>query len=627
MADESHELEDLRQRVAALTARVYRLEQAAGLPPAVVAPPATKPAPTVEAPRPEVPAGPPTLSPAAPKVAARARAVAKEESLESRIGAQWLNRIGIAAVLIGVSYFLKYAFDNNWIGPGGRIAIGLLAGIGVVAWSERFRARGYSLFSLSLKAVGIGVLYLSLWAAFQLYHLVPAPVAFLAMVAVTASTGVLAIRQDAQILAAFALAGGFATPLLLSTGQNRPVELFSYVALLDVATVVLIAYRPWRRLLAGSFLGTLVLYVGWYDRFYTDDQLARTLFFATLFFVIFAAVPLVRRRATAGPVSYTVVGITLLNAAAYFSEAYGMLQHLKPSPLPWLAVALAAIYIVLARHLRQQAVAEGSEVAPLIPLLHMALGIGFVTIAIPLQLERHWITIGWFVQAAALLFVAHRGRSDFLRWFSVGALALGVCRLLFIDNFETTRLIFNERGATYAVAIAVLAGIVAYARRQGESGWPVALPIVALNLLALLALNHEVSDYFSREIAVVTQGFAGSGYAVDPGAGERYHRLSIARDFTYSAVWMIYGAALMAVGFRRRSAFLRWQALVLIAVTVVKVFTYDVSQLDTGYRVLSFIALGVILLGISFAYQRDWLKLSSRRREQEQQAEGSSTPA
>jgi len=80
-----------------------------------------------------------------------------ETGLESRIGSHWLNRIGIAAVLIGVSYFLKFAFDNNWIGPAGRVSIGLLAGIAVVIWSERFRRRGYKAFSYSLKAVGIGV--------------------------------------------------------------------------------------------------------------------------------------------------------------------------------------------------------------------------------------------------------------------------------------------------------------------------------------------------------------------------------------------------------------------------------------------------------------------------------------
>jgi uncharacterized membrane protein len=89
---------------------------------------------------------------------------------------------------------------------------------------------------------------------------------------------------------------------------------------------------------------------------------------------------------------------------------------------------------------------------------------------------------------------------------------------------------------------------------------------------------------------------------------------------------MAYGAMLMVVGFLRRSAFVRWQALLLIAATIGKVFVYDVSELDRGYRIVSFIVLGVLLLTISFVYQRDWLQLSARGRVQEK-AEGKSTPA
>jgi len=99
--------------------------------------------------------------------------------------------------------------------------------------------------------------------------------------------------------------------------------------------------------------------------------------------------------------------------------------------------------------------------------------------------------------------------------------------------------------------------------------------------------------------------------------------VEIARDFTYSALWMAYGAMLMVVGFWRRSAFVRWQALFLIAATIVKVFVYDVSQLDRGYRIVSFIVLGVLLLAISFVYQRDWLQLGERRKS----AEGESAKA
>ena len=142
----------------------------------------------------------------------------EEQSLESRIGSQWFNRIGILAVLIAAAWFLKLAIDNHWIGPAGRVMMGLVAGTGLIAWSERFRTRGYAAFSYSLKAIGSGVLYLSLWAAFSLYHLVDSGVAFAAMIVVTAFNGFLSWAQDAELLALYAIVGGFSTPLLLSTG-------------------------------------------------------------------------------------------------------------------------------------------------------------------------------------------------------------------------------------------------------------------------------------------------------------------------------------------------------------------------------------------------------------------------
>src|SRR5258708_39720046 len=159
--------------------------------------------------------------------------------LEARIGSHWLNRIGIAAILISVSLFLNYAFENNWIGAAGRIAIGLIAGIAVVLWSERFRSRGYSVFSYSLKAVGVGALYLSLSASFQVYHLMPSGVVFACMLMVTAATCAMALSQNAEILAVFAITGGFSTPPLLSTRVNREFALFSYVLVLDMGILCL----------------------------------------------------------------------------------------------------------------------------------------------------------------------------------------------------------------------------------------------------------------------------------------------------------------------------------------------------------------------------------------------------
>jgi uncharacterized membrane protein len=136
-----------------------------------------------------------------------------------------------------------------------------------------------------------------------------------------------------------------------------------------------------------------------------------------------------------------------------------------------------------------------------------------------------------------------------------------------------------------------------------------AVAIVAMNALALIALSREVADYYSQQMAATLPA---------PGAWRAQHwteirSIEIARDFTYSALYMGYGAMLMIVGFWRSSAFVRWQGLVLIAATTAKVFIYDTSQLDRIYRILSFIVLGILLLTVSFAYQRDWLKLSSRK--------------
>lgn len=609
MANGNDELQELKRQVALLTARVNALENAAT--PSLQR---KEPSITVAEVPATVVAPPPRPSSNIPSGSTRPKQEPVSSSLESKIGAQWLNRIGIVAVLTGVSYFLKYAFDNRWIGPSGRIAIGLIAGIAVIVWSEWFRNRGHRIFSYSLKAVGIGVLYLSLWAAFQMYQLVPASVAFLAMVLVTAFTVVLALRQDAEIIAAFAVAGGFTTPLLLSTGQNREIELFSYIVLLDLGTLILIAFRPWKRLLLGSFVGTVILFVGWYAAFYSRPQLARTLVFATIFFGFFSAAPLLSRNKLssthrfAGHISTTLITVAFANALVYFFQLVALFddfpRHQQQSLLAWSALIIAAIYLFLSRELRRQTPTTPDK-SELMPLLHIAIATGFLTVAVPLKLDTHWITIGWLVEAAVLLWISQRTNTALLRYFGGAALILAIARLLMFDNFFTQRLFFNARFFTYAVAIAVLAGILKYAGNDPKYQQTARIVTVALNVLALLGLNFEVRDFFSRRL--YGQDF--THYTPNPD----WRQTTLVRDFTYSALWMAYGAGLMAVGFWRRSSFLRWQALVLIAITIGKVFVYDVWQLEKGYRILSFIVLGVLLLGISFAYQRDWLKLSDNR--------------
>lgn len=594
MANPQDDLEALKAQVASLTARIYLLEQRLG----VTAPSGSQPVRPVVT-EPQKPLSPPVAPPVfPPRPAVTSPVAAKPKTdLEKRIGQYWLNRIGIVAVLIGVSYFLKWAFDNNLIGPAGRVMIGIVAGIGLVLWSERFRTRGHAPFSYSLKALGIGTLYLSFWGAAQYFNppVISVEVAFVAMVVVTASTITMALAQNTQLLVAFALIGGFSTPALLSTGQNREIVLFSYVCLLDLAILVIAIFKPWRRLLWGSFIGTQILFWGWDFNFYSYSQRALTVLFASLFAAIFAAIPLVtpfeRSTRFKGP-SLTLMLLPLVNAAAYFVALLSMYSDEKQT-LTWYALGLAAVYLGMSNAFKRRFTLEERKV---INLIHIAIAIAFITIAIPLKLSHHWITMGWLVESAVLLWIAVRTKTDFLRYLAVAALILGIFRLLAFP-IHADQLIFNARFATYLVAIAILGGIIYFGRRaasERERGF-IAAAVIALNVLALIALTLEAEGYFDRQ---ETQTYVVAGYT----AGTQ--QLWMARAFTESAIWLVYGAGLMAVGFRSKSAFLRWQALVLIAVTIIKVFLYDSRELNTGYRVLSFIALGIVLLAISFVYFR-----------------------
>ncbi len=143
-----------------------------------------------------------------------------------------------------------------------------------------------------------------------------------------------------------------------------------------------------------------------------------------------------------------------------------------------------------------------SEDASFVHLLHVAIAIAFITIAIPLKLDAHWITIGWLVESGVLLWLSVTAKADFLRYFAAVALALGIARLLFFDHIRADMLVFNMRFATYVVAIAILGGIAVLGKRHASEQEMIFLnaAAVGVNLLALIALTLEASDYFDRQM-------------------------------------------------------------------------------------------------------------------------------
>jgi hypothetical protein len=240
---------------------------------------------------------------------------------------------------------------------------------------------------------------------------------------------------------------------------------------------------------------------------------------------------------------------------------------------------------------------------------NVGLAVFFVTVAVPLEFDGTTVTLCWLGESLALVALA-RVRADVpLRFFATAVLTVAGLSLL-VDWIAGTphplAVVTNMHFATNLVAAAVFA-IVTRLSLGGEPGrafgswnYLAAFSTIAFSLTVLVAVSLEIHHYW----------FCGAGFFRDfCGGYGQLERRTIAAGWGYSAWCMIYGAVLMAAGFWRHSAFLRWQALVVLALSIAKVFLNGVSQQSQGYRVLSFLALGVLLLAISFAYQRNWLRL------------------
>jgi uncharacterized membrane protein len=191
---------------------------------------------------------------------------------ERFMGVKLFAWIGGFALFLAVVFFVKYSFDHNLVPPAMRVALGILVGIGLVMGGIVMRQREYRVTAQTLCATGVLILYAATFACRSPYHLLaPGPV-FGLMVLVTLAAFILAVRQEALVVAILGLAGGFLTPPLLSTGEDRPLVLFSYVALLVAGLVAVAFKRRWHFLILLAAIGTVLTQIGWGASFFAADK-------------------------------------------------------------------------------------------------------------------------------------------------------------------------------------------------------------------------------------------------------------------------------------------------------------------------------------------------------------------
>ncbi len=289
-----HRIEELFQRLAELETDVIRLKrEKESARPAETAPapaPQAKPVLPVQAapPKPADPpppvVQPPPLRPVAtpapsfvPPLSPRPAPLPKPKpaiNWEQFMGVKGFAWVGGLALFLGVAFFIKYSFDNNLIPPQVRVAIGFLAGLGLLVGGVLMSRKNFPALSQTLCATGVVILYAVTFACRSIYHFEffgPLPT-FLLMVLITTTAFFLAVRLNALVVAILGMLGGFLTPALLSTGQDNPLGLFGYIAILDAGLMIVALNRRWYFLIALAALGTAVMQIGWAEKFFVSEK-------------------------------------------------------------------------------------------------------------------------------------------------------------------------------------------------------------------------------------------------------------------------------------------------------------------------------------------------------------------
>lgn len=620
------------------------------------------------------------------------------------LGGNWLAKIGVVALVFGIGFFLKLAFDNNWIGETGRVALGLGLGLAFLGAGEYWQKR-YPIWSQPITGGGIAILYLSIFAAFSFYQLMPPLPALGLSFLVTVTGAGLALRNESMAIAVLGIMGGFLTPVLLS--EHLPDEriLLAYVLVLDLGVLALATFRNWRWFTLLGLLGSLALFGFWLDGL--DPGLLLAQAGITAIFVIFIGATtlfhIIWKRVTL-PMDLSLM---VINATAYFGISYGLLFEEFRLWMGGFTLLLAAIYGTLG-----YAVLKRSQEQVYLSLFSLAVALIFLTIAIPVQLAGPWVSIAWAVEGTVLIWLSFTLKMNPMRWMGMLVFLIFSAWLLFIDTpaaFKADlRPLLNPYTLAYVVAIAAtfLSAFLLHREREalqaGENNvftaflalgslfLGVAVPVQvsgmwipiawAIEGVALIWLSFRLNVYQLRLFALglfavmVVRLLAFETFSVDlrafsPIINERFAAFAagtvafyavayiswrgkdkllteqewliiptflfaanlltlwvlsaevintvdaalpdVARSIvnnlkslSLSMLWALYAVLLIVLGFARRLRWVRWAGLALLMVPVVKLFVFDVFELEQGYRVAAFMSLGAILVAGGFLYQR-----------------------
>ncbi|VXD03659.1 conserved membrane hypothetical protein [Pseudomonas sp. 9AZ] len=418
------------------------------------------------------------------------------------LGGNTVLRVGVVLLFLGLAFLLRYATEGVVVPVEFRYASVAASAVALLGlgWWLRLRNPNYALM---LQGTGIAVLYLTVFAAMRLHPLLDPGVALGLLVLVTVFSAILAVKQNALGLAAAAALGGFAAPILTSTGSGNHVALFSYFALLNAGIFAIAWFKAWRLLNLIGFVGTFGIGFAWGIRSYKPELLWSTEPFLILFFLMYVAIGLLfaRRklrealdapedrdellRWAARKGDYIDATVLFGPPLVGFGLQFALVQHIEFAAA-FSALALGLFYLVLARLL----VGRTGDRAVLLVETCLALGVVFGSLAIPLGLDARWTSAAWAVEGAGIFWLGLRQQRSLARAFAL-LLQVGAA-LAFVIGLRSGELTLLDGAPLGALMLGVALLFSYWQLRQNTqyaSNWEVrGLPVLACAGLAFLYL-------------------------------------------------------------------------------------------------------------------------------------------
>lgn len=489
------------------------------------------------------------------------------QDFESVFAGKWLNIGGLLLIFLGTAFFLKVAFDHNWIGPAMRVSLGIFGGAAIIAYAQMLAAKGQRYFAEGLTALGAGIEFLALYASNAMFHLAPPVVVLAGMVAVNAVLAAIAWRSKSERMALLAAAGGFFAPLL--AGTDSQWMLVAYLAMLASGLLLLNEILRSRWVAPAALAGTFAYGLFELAAAPGVTAVAHAAMYATLYLPFFAwGWAATRLRGAFNDSVFATSASALIAAIIAFDGALNPGHRIV---LAGVLLALTAMHLAAATVLKSRAFSWLAAAA--------------LTCVVPAAFDRAMLNAGWAIEAVLLAIASAQRRDPILQICAVVLLGVDVCADAYLYvPYVSENPLWNERFISLAATATamILVARTAFADAITES-----------ELLIVNALRTT-----SHLIALLAIGAEGWGIVQHFGGSEQLA----------SAIVSVVGAAFAVVltgsGLVKRDSLLRWEGLGLLVLTAGKVLFFDMAALDIAYRVISAILVGVALTGISYAYQR-----------------------